>query len=73
MMPARIGMPSAVPLTRASKELAGGWGRTISASSSFGRKGTIRAAMARAAGVEITEAIMMWPRASGMTGPRMAA
>ena len=63
-------MPSLVPRVIASRKLDGGSLRTSSAQPSPpASNGTMIAAMASAPGVEITEAMRMCPKASGMTGP----
>ena len=73
-MPARIGMPSSVPRTTASSVPDAGSRSVIRASPSApAPNGTISAAIARAAGVLITDAVRILPSAFGMTGARNAA
>ena len=74
MIAARMGTPSMVPLTRASRLLCGGSSITRRASAGrTGSNGTIRAATARPAGVLMIEAIRMLPSAFGTIGDRNEA
>ena len=73
VIPVMIGIPSSVPRTSASKLPVGLCGSTISPSAVDGPNGTIKAAIANAAGVEITEAIKILPSAFGITGPSIPA
>ena len=67
-------MPSRVPLAIASIALTGGSSiESCAEGDGSGRNGTISAAMASAAGVLITAAIRMLPRALGMTAPTTEA
>ena len=72
MMPARIFTPSIVPRTIASKALAGGSSILICVARSSGVKGIISAESAKAAGVEMIEAVMMLGSASGTALDRIA-
>ncbi len=70
----RIGTPSSVPFTSASRLLCGGSSITSFASGrSAGSNGTISAAIASPAGVLMIEAIRMLPSAFGTNGARNEA